>query len=122
MSGARLREEINAGITTPLNVAESEDPETKLRITQLHLNCSESQVRSAHEIQELQEVVNTLQIAQDFQDPGSVSYTHSGHVPGDPSVFPSFFKVALHTLQSIKSLHLLTTSVAASVTAEALLQ
>ena len=102
MSGARLREEINAGITTPLNVAESEDPETKLRITQLHLDCSES---SMHEIQELQEVVNTLQVAQDFH-PGSVSYTHSGHVPGEPSVFPSFFKVALHALQPIKPLPL----------------
>ena len=106
MSGARLREEINAGITTPLDVAESEDPETKLRITQLHLDCSESQVRSMHEIQELQEVVNTLQVAQDFQDPGSMSYTHSGHVPREPSVFPSFSKDAPHALQSINPLPL----------------
>ena len=106
MSGSRLREEINAGITTPLNVAESEDPETKLRITQLHLDCSESQVRSVQEIQELQQVVNMFQVAQDFQDPGSVSYTHSGHVPGEPSVFPSFFKVAPHALQPIERLPL----------------
>ena len=106
MSGAIFREEINADITTPLNVVESEDRETKLRIIQLHLDCSESQVRFMHEIQELQQVVIMFQFVKDFQDPGSVSYTHSAHVPGEPSVFPSFFKVALHALQPIKRLHL----------------
>ena len=39
---ARLREEINAEVTTPL--AESEDPENKLRTTHLNLDGSETQV------------------------------------------------------------------------------
>ena len=62
-----LREELNAGVTTPL--PEPEDPEKKLRITQLELDRSESQIDWLTQLPlELQEVVNKHQDAQDFED------------------------------------------------------
>ena len=55
LAEAVLREEINACVTTAL--AESEDPENELRITQLSLDRSESQVdRLTQQLQEVQEL------------------------------------------------------------------
>ena len=58
LAEARLREEIKACVTATL--AESEDPENKLRVTQLSSDRSESQIDwLTQQLHELQEVVNT---------------------------------------------------------------
>ena len=72
-------------------LAEFHDPEKKLRITQLDLDQSESQVDRLTQLPlELQEVVNTHQDAQDFEDLETASCSVSIHVPGGQSVSQSF--------------------------------
>ena len=43
-----------------------------------------------HQITELQEVVNSVNGLQDFQNVGTASSSGPAHAPGAPSVFPSF--------------------------------
>ena len=81
--------ELNAGVTTPL--AEFNDLKKNLRITQLDLDQSESQIDRLTQLPlELQEVVNTHQDVQDFEDLETASSSVSIHVPGGQSDSPSF--------------------------------
>ena len=60
LAEANLREEINAGAMT--HEEKRKDLEQKLRVSQSHLDRSESQVHKlTHEMKELQEVVKTTQ-------------------------------------------------------------
>ena len=58
--------------------------DTELRESPSTLN------RLAHQVQELQEGINSLIESQDFNDLETSSCSGSTHAPGKPSVFPSF--------------------------------
>ena len=90
LAEADLREKINADAMTQEETRK--DLKKKLRTSQSDLDRSESQVDwLTQQMKKLQEVVNTLQAAQYFEDLETASASFSIHVPGEQFVFPRFF-------------------------------
>ena len=101
-AAATMREGIIAG----------EDPDRKLPMYQLHWDQSESQVdKVTQQIQAPQEVVNTRQDVQYFQDSDTARSSVPGHGPVETSVFRVFQRrFADHGIETVHVAFLRTNS------------
>ena len=92
---ANLREETKADAVNQEDKREDLENLGKLHTSQSHLDKSEYQVdQLTPHIKELQEVVNTLHDAQDFQDLGAARCSVSIHIPSVQAVFQVFLDIA----------------------------